>query len=206
MTVTELLAEICNRAGEGYQNYSERAGQIFKSAVLSMLYGGSLKEKDAPGLIRSGSMIMDAEGTYIPLFNLLSDAGLDEGSILNLEYLVEEGEGEEAEIVTYSLEQITVNQHKVYALNPNILQSKNDVAFYKMNGTGTEAQIEFVMPDVYEADSTIKYTLIGWSDTFITPVMDGDTDISEVGTLLSPLAFEQAILMASLNLVKEIMA
>jgi hypothetical protein len=205
MTVTELLAEICNRAGEGYQNYSERAGQIFKSAVLSMLYGGSLKEKDAPGLIRSGSMIMDAEGTYIPLFNLLSDAGLDEGSILNLEYLVKKAK-ERKQRSLLIIRTDNRKSHKVYALNPNILQSKNDVAFYKMNGTGTEAQIEFVMPDVYEADSTIKYTLIGWSDTFITPVMDGDTDISEVGTLLSPLAFEQAILMASLNLVKEIMA
>ncbi len=37
MTVTQLAAEICSRAGEGYQNYTDRALAHFKSAVLALL-------------------------------------------------------------------------------------------------------------------------------------------------------------------------
>ena len=48
MTVTQLAAEICSRAGEGYQNYTDRALAHFKSAVLALLNTSMSPDVDAP--------------------------------------------------------------------------------------------------------------------------------------------------------------
>jgi hypothetical protein len=208
MTATQLLAEICNRAGEGYQNYATRAGELFKAVVTAMINSGQLREKDAPGLLREGTITISEDGSELPLSAFLTDAGLDNGVFKRLvySYVIEIGdEVNPPGTYTYEMEQITVNEHRVYALNPNIANSKDDIVFYKMTGYGTSAILVFVMPDAYESGSTIDYTMLGWTDTFITPVMDGDTDVSEVGTILSPIAFERAISAAAEMLVKEIM-
>lgn len=201
MTATQLLTEICNRAGEGYQNYTTRAGELFKAAVTAMIASGQLKERDAPGLLREGQITLDTEGSEIAMSVFLLDAGLDNGVFKRLIYSYTESETD----YEFQMEQITVNEHRVYALNPNIINSKEDIAFYKLTGSGTASILEFVMPEVYETGSAIDYIMLGWSDTFITPIMDGDNDISEVGTILSPIAFEKAISITAEMLVKEIM-
>ena len=86
MTVAELLAEICSRCGEGYENYTERARQAFESGVSGLLYGSRISEIEAPGLCRVGVYNPTLPATKIPLATLIAGAGLTEGKLRSLRY------------------------------------------------------------------------------------------------------------------------
>lgn len=86
MTVAQLLAEICSRCGEGYENYTERAQQCFESAIRTAIYSDQMNEADAPGVFRVGVYNPLTPAINIPIMTLLTGAGLTEGRIRGLRY------------------------------------------------------------------------------------------------------------------------
>lgn len=320
MTVTQLLAEICNRAGEGYQNYTDRAAALFKSTVLSMIYPPNRVDQNAPALCRTGTLNPSADGTSILLAELLNDAGLDEGIIESMRYSADiratvttaldddnditytavnpgiagnligveyvyplesisplkisvadvdrdvDGETVVGKTITvsiemiggvtdldaqtlvdainnnesgwyvtaelkdgttgagqitdmaeemliggvgegeyYQLERITRQQYNASQLNPNLLNSKEAVAFYYQKGIGTTATIELLAAPQFNIDSNIEYSMIGWDDALVTPVLDdNDIDVSEISTAFAPKFLEDVIMAASALLAREI--
>ncbi len=322
MTATQLLAEICSRAGEGYQNYTARAAAHFKAAVISMLYASKTPDIDAPALYKVGTTSPTSESSSMLLSDLLTLAGLDEGTIDTLRYGIDnnatmttylgndnditytartsgsegnligveyilpatinsplsfsvsnpdrtvDGETVPGYKITVSIatdgagnantdaekllseivsseanfyvvaalagvsgagqleamseklltggtgsgdyqrmERITKMQQDIARMNPKLLDSKDDVSFYYLNGYGNAAKIELMLPPAFNMNGFIEYSLIGWTDAIITPVLDGfGADTTDLSTAFSPTFLENAISMASALLVKEIMA
>ena len=322
MTVTQLLAEICSRAGEGYQNYTDRAKAHFKTAVLTMLYSSLNPDLDAPSLYKIVRTLATSESSSIMLSDLLTLAGLTEGTIDTLrygidtnaamttslgddnditytartsgsegnligveyilpssansplsfsvaavdrlvdgetvtgytitvniatagagesdtdaenllEYIVSSeanfyvsaalaGVGGAGQITAMSeklltggvgtgeyqrMERITKMQQDIARMNPNLLNSKDEVSFYFLTGLGNAAKIELMLPPAFNMNGTIEYSLIGWSDAITTPVLNGlGVDTTDLSTSFSPVFLENAIATASALLVKEIMA
>lgn len=323
MTVTQLLAEICSRAGEGYQNYTDRAKAHFKTAVLTMLYSSLNPDLDAPSLYKIVRTLATSESSSIMLSDLLMLAGLTEGTIDTLRYGIDsnaamtttladdndikytartsgsegnligveyilpsstnsplsfsvaevdrlvDGETVTGYTITVNIatdgagnpdtdaqqlleyivsseanfyvsaalskgvtgagqitamseklltggvgtgeyqrmERITKMQQDIARMNPNLLNSKDEVSFYFLTGLGNAAKIELMLPPAFNMNGTIEYSLIGWSDAITTPVLNGlGVDTTDLSTSFSPVFLENAIATASALLVKEIMA
>lgn len=322
MTVTQLLAEICSRAGEGYQNYTDRAKAHFKTAVITMLYSSLNPDLDAPSLYKIVRTLATSESSSIMLYDLLRLAGLTEGTIdtirygidtnaamtttlgddnditytartsgsegnlIGVEYIlpasnnsplsfsvtpvdrVVEGvtvtgytitvniatdgagnsDADAQKLLAYivsseanfyvsaelagvngagqltamsermltggigtgeyqRMERITKMQQDIARMNPKLLNSKDEVSFYFLTGFGNAAQIELMLPPPFNMNGTVEYSLIGWSDTLITPILNElGEDTTDLSTSFSPIFLENAITTASALLVKEIMA
>lgn len=69
MTVTELLAEILYRCGEGYENWTERAKEAFHAAVVDYIKDTPYDAYDYHGLIIEGTYSV-ADGTTIAYISM----------------------------------------------------------------------------------------------------------------------------------------
>ena len=86
MTCEQLLLEICNRAGEGYENYTARAKHLFEAQVRNLIYNSRIGDLEAPGLCRNGVYAPILPTKRIPLSVLLTAAGITEGKLRSLRY------------------------------------------------------------------------------------------------------------------------
>ena len=86
MKVSDLLTEICNRAGEGYQNYADRARSHFRSAALSLAEESKNIDVDAPGLYAIGETTVLNDTQKIPMSQILTAAGMEIGVLRSLRY------------------------------------------------------------------------------------------------------------------------
>lgn len=88
MQVKDIFTEICNRAGEGYQNYTERALAHFKTAITTSLYTSPRPDLDAPFLYRKGRFnpYNTKDILRLSLGSLFREAGLTEGRVHLLKY------------------------------------------------------------------------------------------------------------------------
>lgn len=324
MTVTQLLAEICSRAGEGYQNYTDRAASAFKAAVLSMLYASPNPDTDAPALYKIVRELAPSESSSIRMEDLLFIAGLKEGVIEGIRYAANDNAtmttnlqgdnditytsrlpGAEGNLIgieyvlppagqkpvlsfvvtdverivggetvmgkkitvilrtnvsgdvdtdaeyllsqiVYSeanfyvtaslapgsmgagqlspmsevmltggsgseeykrLERITKIQQDIARMNPKLLNSKDDVGFYFITSNNNDAIIDLMSPPPFNMNGMLEYSMIGWTDAIITPVLDElGVDTTNLSTAFAPIFLENAIAMAAERLVKEIMA
>lgn len=187
MTVTQLAAEICSRAGEGYQNYTARALAHFKSAVLALLNTSMSPDVDAPGLCAiyenenydvSGGILLSA---------IYERLNLTDARILSIEV-----NGE-------PLERLSAQQYAASKLRPDILINGSTYYLYSSEeGTGGKIVIlDFVsvgrIPLVIRA--------IGWRAELSSTA----SNIS-IESYFSTNMLEKAIMLATEELKREIAA
>lgn len=163
MQVKDIFTEICSRAGEGYQNYLDRAVAHFKTAIISALYASPRPDIDAPFLYRKGRFNpYNAEDIFrISLYDLFSMAGLTEGKIHLLKYCPDRT----AVVVMDKVPPDAVISF--YAKEPG--EQGNDIFIeYVDSGVDNELIIE-----VYDKDPpAIRITLERYSNDFITTAND----------------------------------
>jgi len=86
MTMAELAAEICSRAGEGYQNYVSRAISHFRSAAISLIDTVRQIESEAPGLYAVGTVGVANDTPSLNVSAILTAAGMTIGTVKSLRY------------------------------------------------------------------------------------------------------------------------
>ena len=187
MTVTQLAAEICSRAGEGYQNYTARALAHFKSAVLALLNTSMSPDVDAPGLCA----IYENESYDVSGGILLSDIynalNLTDAIILSIEV-----KGE-------PLERLSAQQYAASKLRPDIL--KNGSTYY-LYSSEKEKGGKIVILD-YDSAGEVPLVIraIGWR----AELSSTTSDIS-VESYFSTNMSEKAIMLSTEELKREIAA
>lgn len=159
MTVAQLLAEICSRCGEGYENYTERAQQCFESAIRTAIYSDQMNEADAPGVFRVGVYNPTLPAIKIPVMTLLTGAGLTEGRIRGLRY----------------------SSDAKATLTTSLTGSDNDITFTALTAgiAGNDISIRYIDPEdtdqalAITAESTDDGTLIS---IYLATGSDGSID------------------------------
>lgn len=86
MTVAQLVSEICNRAGEGYQNYTERAKAHFRAAAIRVAEGTKNIDVDAPGMYAIGEVSVSNDSQKLYLLGILNKEGMEIGTVKSLRY------------------------------------------------------------------------------------------------------------------------
>jgi hypothetical protein len=86
MTVAQLVSEICSRAGEGYQNYTERAKAHFRAAAIRAAEGTKNIDVDAPGMYAIGEVTVRNDSQKLYLLGILNKEGMEIGTIKSLRY------------------------------------------------------------------------------------------------------------------------
>lgn len=185
MTVTQLAAEICSRAGEGYQNYTDRALAHFKSAVLALLNTSMSPDVDAPGLCA----IYEDESYDVSggiLLSAIYDAlNLTDATILSIEV-----KGE-------PLERLSAQQYAASKLRPDILINGSTYYLYSSEGeTGGKIVIlgyDSIIPIVIRA--------IGWRAE-----LSSTASTISLESYFSTNMLEKAIMLSTEELKREIAA
>lgn len=86
MTVAQLVSEICNRAGEGYQNYTERAKAHFRAAAIRVAEEAKNIDVDAPGMYAIGEVSVSNDSQKLYLLGILNKEGMEIGTVKSLRY------------------------------------------------------------------------------------------------------------------------
>ena len=192
MTVTQLAAEICSRAGEGYQNYTARALAHFKSAVLALLNTSMSPDVDAPGLCATFTdENYDSTGGIL-LSDIYTALDLSDAKILSIE------------LKQRPLERITPQQYEVSKLRPELLD--DNVWYYIYEGekeVGGIIRIVSTMRIPPQEDPARKLVVraIGWRAELSSTA----SNIS-IESYFSTNMLEKAIMLATEELKREIAA
>ena len=187
MTVTQLAAEICSRAGEGYQNYTDRALAHFKSAVLALLNTSMSPDVDAPGLCA----IYENE-SYDVSGGILLSAIYDALSLTDARILSIEVDGE-------PLERLSAQQYAASKLRPDILINGSTYYLYSSEEE-TGGKIVILGYDSIE-EIPIVIRAIGWR----AELSSTTSDIS-IESYFSTNMLEKAIMLSTEELKREIAA
>lgn len=165
MKVSELVSEICSRAGEGYQNYSLRAKSHFRSAAISLANATKNIDVEAPGLYSIGERAVLNDTQMIAVSELLSDAGMDIGTVKSLRY----GTTSLASLVT----ELENDNDLKYVARPHIPNGNLIGIEYVVPETGNED----ISISVEEVDRTVGGdTVTGYK--IIVSVGTGDPGVS----------------------------
>lgn len=187
MTVTQLAAEICSRAGEGYQNYTDRALAHFKSAVLALLNTSMSPDLDAPGLCAIyEDESYDVSGG-ISLRAIYERLNLTDAITLSIEV-----KGE-------PLERLSAQQYAASKLRPDILI--NGLTYYLYSSEDeTGGKIVMLGHDGIE-EIPLVIRAIGWR----AELSSTTSDIS-IESYFSTNMLEKAIMLSTEELKREIAA
>ena len=187
MTVTQLAAEICSRAGEGYQNYTARALAHFKSAVLALLNTSMSPDVDAPGLCA----IYENESYDVSGGILLSDIynalNLTDAIILSIEV-----KGE-------PLERLSAQQYAASKLRPDILI--NGSTYYLYSSEEKKGGKIVILDYVSAGEVPLVIRAIGWRAE-----LSSTTSNISVESYFSTNMLEKAIMLSTEELKREIAA
>jgi len=187
MTVTQLAAEICSRAGEGYQNYTARALAHFKSAVLALLNTSMSPDLDAPGLCATFTdENYDTTGGIL-LSKIYTALDLSDAKILSIE------------LNQQPLERITPQQYEVSKLRPELLD--DNVWHYIYEGEKEVGGIIRIVETQEDPALKLVVRAIGWRAE-----LSSTASTISLESYFSTNMLEKAIMLSTEELKREIAA
>ena len=201
MTVTEMLAEITSRCGEGYENYVTRAKAIFNASVKELIANFGNNMEAITGLIYTGEYTVTEDKIYVTVDTLIQSAGFSTGILRYMDYTSPPGVSEHDKT---PLEQATPSQERAISLNSNLANAVGSVIFFRYNSQSSEENnspcITLLNGAEFAEAGVIAFTAIGWSDTYL------DTGANVITTMFSPIALENLIRVSVEKLRQEIAA
>jgi hypothetical protein len=121
MTLDQLIVEILNTAGEGYEEWGERAKSAFKRSVIELALSDKYGIKDYPIMYHSGDYVAQEPATSVSLAGMLPSKEILR--IFELAYY-EWDVSEYLSPVYYQL--LDYAQYRAYSYNNNLIL-KNDM-------------------------------------------------------------------------------
>jgi len=189
MTRLGLFTEICNRCGEGFENWIERAKAHFKASVIELLAQGGFVQNEYPIMLLEGSYVFEADNTIINLSDII-DSQYSIIEFNKVKHTTLDGVESKVHVLNFS-------DYQAYEYNTTLLPSGDIAAYYRSDGALVFANISMETSDV------IDYVLTVWTDEWLNTTLEADAD-TVIDAYWSPIFLELAIQSASAKLKAEI--
>lgn len=157
MTVNELLLEIANRTGEGFQDYTDRIKSAYRKAVITLMKSGLFSYNDYPASVFRSEYVATGNISNIPIQTLMQDdmEFIDFDKLTYLEDDLTSG------YIEYPISLVTYSEYQAYLLNTALIPDTNKIAYY-LNDSGSIG----IIISIAEGDK-IQYVLLVWSDAWL---------------------------------------
>jgi len=185
MIVSEALTEVLNRCGEGYENWTERAKEALRYAIISLT--ATMPTDAYPGLLLDDNYLIPSPQSSIQMDELIGSSR-EFIRLIDMKHRVSPATPLRVSMVSYG--EYVATQH-------NSLMSTNTSIWYmRHDGTGVWIQFGEVLP----ANTEIAFAMVTWEKGLL------DTGNVELTDYMSAPFLNTAIDMAAKRLYGELRA